>query len=314
MRWPLLLPLVVGLVMACDGDAELLSPTDSAPAAQADAPATASPTPDTAAPTPAPLTPSPTPTAQPFAPTHHIANTGGVGVAVRDGCRDDARVSAPGAGIPEQTMVQLLATSGDCPGWTRVVTEEGRQTWIRLRYLASADPFTWPGDIATATWRDITAALGAEGPACAAAALASHGAGAGVLQRPVLAPDVPAGSATPAWLAAIAPCIGHDLAAEVFVAGAADEFGPLGAAATRCVRSFVAEIFAIDPPAIVVDDLAELSSWAPKATVARSHDNVQLSARIAAPTSGCPSPAKLGADPLKRPSTWWPPSSSHRTR
>ena len=263
MRLPLLAPLVAAIVMiGCDGDGGLLTPADPTPTSQPAA--TASPTLG-AAPRPASPTPLPLPTPPPFAVTHLIANTDGDGVAERNACRDDARTSAPGAGIPDAMAVQVLHS--DCPGWARVVTEDGRQTWIRLRYLASVDPPVLPRVfVPDASWQDVAVALDEDGQACVAAALAGHGVGTDVLQRPVLADSF--AEPAPAWLVAMAPCIGADLAAEVVVADVIETFGPASGPVLQCVRSFALELFAIDPSATVVGDPREASPDARPAFVA----------------------------------------------
>ena len=267
MRLPFLAPLVAAIVMiGCDGDGGLLTPADPTPTSRPAA--TGSPTlgtaPTPASPAPLPL-PTPLPTPPPFAVTHLIANTDGDGVAERNACRDDARTSAPGAGIPDAMAVQVL--HGDCPGWARVVTEDGRQTWIRLRYLASVDPPVLPrAFVPDASWQDVAVALDEDGQACVAAALAGHGVGTDVLQRAVLADSF--AEPAPAWLVAMAPCIGADLAAEVLVADVMETFGPASGPVLQCVRSFALELFAIDPSATVVGDPREASPDARPAFVA----------------------------------------------
>lgn len=79
--------------------------------------------------------PTPTPTATPT-PSFKIANTDGDGVAVRDACDDAARISAPGQGIREGTVVEWIETGdGDCADWMYVSDPGGRETWVRSQYL-----------------------------------------------------------------------------------------------------------------------------------------------------------------------------------
>ena len=91
---------VLLITAACrtgDGDDEVSSPaatTSPTPVAVADAG-----TGDSTGQRPA--------AAAPPAPARLIMHTGGDGVAVRDDCRDDARVSAPGAGIAEGAAVHV---------------------------------------------------------------------------------------------------------------------------------------------------------------------------------------------------------------
>lgn len=97
---------------------------------------TGTPTPTSVA-APAVATPSATPSPAPTPhPSFTIANTDGDGVAVRDACDDSARVSAPGQGIPEDTVVVLVEVGdGECAEWMNVRTPDGRQSWVRLTYL-----------------------------------------------------------------------------------------------------------------------------------------------------------------------------------
>ncbi len=66
-----------------------------------------------------------------------VADTDGDGVSVRDACDDARRSSAPGDGIPEGTAVLLIARgAGPCIEWMLVQAPDGRESWVRLRYLA----------------------------------------------------------------------------------------------------------------------------------------------------------------------------------
>ena len=64
-----------------------------------------------------------------------IGNTGGSGVALRDDCLDDARVSEEGEGWRDGTRVELVeAGEGRCEGWLRVESE-GVASWVREEFL-----------------------------------------------------------------------------------------------------------------------------------------------------------------------------------
>ena len=119
--------ILVGLLGACT-----VEPVDSP-----DVSATPTRTP-TRTPTPvAAATTSPTATPE---PSFKIAKTDGDGVAVRDACDDGARVSAPGEGIREETVVELIgAGEGDCAEWMHVRAPDGRASWVRSRYLETAN-------------------------------------------------------------------------------------------------------------------------------------------------------------------------------
>ena len=64
-----------------------------------------------------------------------IGNTGGSGVALRDDCLDDARVSEQGEGWRDDTRVELVETgAGRCAGWLRVESG-GVASWVREDFL-----------------------------------------------------------------------------------------------------------------------------------------------------------------------------------
>lgn len=70
--------------------------------------------------------------------TLYIADTGGVGVSLRDECLDSAR---RGGAIPERSEVTLIrnGTDGECEEWSQVLSASGA-TWVRDRYLDSERP------------------------------------------------------------------------------------------------------------------------------------------------------------------------------
>ena len=97
----------------------------------------------TVTPTPAPSVPperasATLPASSPGSIWFRVSNTDGVGVAVRDMCAQDARVSAAGDGMPEGADVELLRDgAAACPGWLLVRDDRGRESWVREQYLAS---------------------------------------------------------------------------------------------------------------------------------------------------------------------------------
>ena len=64
-----------------------------------------------------------------------IGNTGGNGVALRNDCTDDARVSEQGEGWRDATRVeQIEVGDGRCEGWLHV-EKDGQTSWVREAYL-----------------------------------------------------------------------------------------------------------------------------------------------------------------------------------
>lgn len=68
-----------------------------------------------------------------------ISGTGGVGIAVRSGCSDDAR---SGGALAEGTVMTVVAEgAGSCAGWSLVETSDGAtSTWVRQSFLATVAP------------------------------------------------------------------------------------------------------------------------------------------------------------------------------
>ena len=143
----LLLLVLSALAWACTAEVDTQpAPAAPTPPPTAAAPPTVDPTPaaiatatatgtttlqQTTAPAVATATPEPT--------LLTIAGTDGEGVSVRDACDDARRISAPGKGIAEGTTVQLLESGeGDCADWMLVQAPDGRESWVRSRYLAAA--------------------------------------------------------------------------------------------------------------------------------------------------------------------------------
>ena len=141
----LLLLVLSALASGCTAEVDTQpAPAASTPPPTAAAPPTVNPTPtaiatatatgtatfqQTATPAVATATPEPT--------LLKIAGTDGEGVSVRDACDDARRISAPGKGIAEGTTVQLIEPGeGDCADWMLVQVPDGRESWVRSRYLA----------------------------------------------------------------------------------------------------------------------------------------------------------------------------------
>ena len=70
-----------------------------------------------------------------LSPLWTVGNTGGVGVALRDDCANDARFSAPGQGWRDDTEVTLIEAGREaCAGWL-LVAVDGVQSWVREVFL-----------------------------------------------------------------------------------------------------------------------------------------------------------------------------------
>ena len=70
-------------------------------------------------------------------PLNEIANTGGIGIALRGSCADRARTTL---GWPEgQRVVVFAQGTGPCAGWS-VVGAGGSHTWVRDQYLKVRTP------------------------------------------------------------------------------------------------------------------------------------------------------------------------------
>ena len=145
--------------------------------------ATINPPPSASTPAPRVL-PTEAPTVQALSPAvlMVIANTGGEGVRARDACRDEA--SIPGIGIAEATRVAATAQGvGSCGGW-RLVSANGRESWVRLQYLQVA-PNPTPTITATAaatavpTPSSFPTQATAVGPTRCADGMYSHSSGRG---------------------------------------------------------------------------------------------------------------------------------------
>ena len=159
-------------------------PAATAPAATAPAtaPATATPataTPAAATPAAAPTAAAPTaaaPTATPPGPQgrlRRIVNTEGDGVALRDECTDDSRSpDTAGQGFKEGAEVSgIQEGTGECAGWALVTGHDGRQGWVRLRYLDHDEIPTWPHDVSTDTWDRLIERLNAQQQDCVTSSL-----------------------------------------------------------------------------------------------------------------------------------------------
>ena len=175
-----------------------------------------------------------------------VVNSGAGGVAVRTACEQAARSSAPGHGIAEGTAARLLqAGNGDCAGWAYVVTEDGRESWIRLRYLSRAGAFLWPEAITSTTWATVLATARDKNRTCINAALKNEFAEALVLDRLVVIDFQ--------FLEASAfRCLDDDtlvaLATEATVIAPGLAAMHSAASTRECLRPFIAEIVARDRP------------------------------------------------------------------
>jgi SH3-like domain-containing protein len=63
-----------------------------------------------------------------------IANTGGIGVALRNSPRDEDRLPS---GLRDGTQVVVVERSG--ADWARVRSGSGQEGWVPTRYLAAAN-------------------------------------------------------------------------------------------------------------------------------------------------------------------------------
>ncbi|MYA18770.1 MAG: hypothetical protein F4Z25_00500 [Chloroflexi bacterium] len=71
--------------------------------------------------------------------TAYITNAGSGGVLERSACVDDSRVVGTGwFDGDEVTIVQEGAAS--CVGWSRITSEDGRESWILNEYLTAEQP------------------------------------------------------------------------------------------------------------------------------------------------------------------------------
>ena len=174
-------------------------------------------------------------------------HTAGDGIAVRDDCRDDA-VSVPGDGIAEGAAVHVTGRDDACPGWARAAAPDGRETWVRLRYLSAPD--TLPAVAPGATWRDVRALLDDDGRACVDTELTEHGAPAAALDVPVL--DTDGLPPSPSWAFALASCIDTPTATAILTTDARAGFRPDQSAAAACVVAYATELHEIVPQLTVM--------------------------------------------------------------
>ena len=251
---------VAALVIGCSSGSDSGDDSEQAAAAPADA-TTATATASRAAtpPTPAPPTSQPaTATATiavpslPPPPGRRIVNTGGDGVALRDRCSDDSRVpGAAGRGFRDGDSVREISRGeGECAGWTLARSGDGRESWVRLRYLSALDTSGWSGDITTATWGTILGELGADERACVEAELTPS-----ELEVAASHPLLDTGE-TP-WAAAIGDCMTVERIAEITQAITLTEFTEFGvdpAVDAACYRPFIDEQATRDRGEFFMDD------------------------------------------------------------
>ena len=175
-----------------------------------------------------------------------VTNSGGSGVAVRDSCEDAARTSAPGDGIRDGTAVQHIETGvGACRGWALVEDERGRESWVRLRYLANEDAARWPAElnVNTATWGEVIALDGEPEKACVAEQLTPR-----ELEAAITAPVIT--DHTTDWEDRIHGCLSPELLAAVAVETAGRT---ISAEQKECLHRYGTEMLAIDHNAFIVD-------------------------------------------------------------
>ena len=257
----LILAATIALATACGSEdpdqSETATPTATASGAalthtpnvtrsKADASATPSPTPS-----PAPAATQPR---QPDAEApRRIVNTGGDGVAIRDNCADESRTQgSAGRGFRDGNEVRaVLSGTADCAGWLFVAGDDGRESWVRLRYLSAVDTTGWAGDVATATWEVLFENLSADERSCVEAALTRAELEAAA-RLPLQGPDddVP-------WVPRFAGCITDELFARVTQSATLAVVAELGQdpiVTASCYRPFIDEIAAGDHSRLFGDD------------------------------------------------------------
>ena len=199
-------------------------------------------------------TPEATPEAPPEAPPEaapwRITNTDGTGVAVRDACADSRRISAPGSGLKEGVTVVPVPSLGidGCRGWALVRADDGRESWIRLRYLTRSGVSYWPDAGVPRAWGDVITMLSAAEQTCVARELDSSQFAVALATR--------VGATRPgSWVASFLACLQPDtvlaLGSSTALRALEEEFGPLPDDASQCVRQLVDEALAIDRTAFL---------------------------------------------------------------
>ena len=214
-----------------------LTPTPDVTRSEADAIATPSPTP-----APAATEPQTEPAAD---TTRRIVNTGGDGVALRDNCADESRIQgSAGRGFQDGSQVSAVRSdTADCAGWLFVASEDGRESWVRLRYLSAVDTAGWTGDIATATWGVLFGDLSAEERTCVEAALTRSEIETAA-RVPLQGPDD-----DEPWVPRFAGCITNERFARVTQSAALAVIAELGGdpeVDASCYRPFIDELAAGD--------------------------------------------------------------------
>ena len=259
MRGPLIIAIlaIAAILSGCDSgsndgeEAQQLepSPTAAAPTAVA---ATSTATPAAATPAARILAPAATAAAPLKRREHHIVNTGGDGVALRDGCSDESRaLDGAGRGFREgDNVTELRRGAGECAGWSLVESGDARESWVRLRYLSSSDTASWPGDVAAATWGTILEELEADERACVEAELTADEI-ATAREHALLDPS------DARWVGIIGDCMTAARAGQIAQALNLEMLRALGIAQTEsasCYRPFLDEQGAYDRGSLFMED------------------------------------------------------------
>ena len=223
---------------AATASSAALTPTPTGTRSNAGAIATPSPT---ASPAPAATQPR-----QPAAEaTRRIVNTSGDGVALRDNCADESRVQgSTGRGFRDGDEVRAVrGGTADCAGWLFVVNDDGRESWVRLRYLSAVDTTGWTGNIATATWGVLFEDLSADERTCVEKALTRAEIEAAA-RLPLQGPDD-----DEPWVPRFVGCVTNERFARVTQSATMAVISELGddpAVTASCYRPFIDELAAGD--------------------------------------------------------------------
>ena len=71
--------------------------------------------------------------------TAYIANVGSGGLIERNACLDQSRVSGTGWFDGDEITITEVGT-GECDGWTRISSNDGRESWVLSEYLSDEQP------------------------------------------------------------------------------------------------------------------------------------------------------------------------------
>ena len=181
--------------------------------------------------------------------SRRIVNTGGDGVALRSACTEGSRVpGTAGQGFREGSVVEEMDRgAAACRGWAFVAGSDGREGWVRLRYLASEDAAPWRNEPAPATWMTLLLQLDGAGQSCVQESLGP--AEIAEAQELPLHAD-----STETWVQRFTACVPLEqavsLALALIVSAATGEPGTNGEDAAQaladCYRPFLEEHAAIE--------------------------------------------------------------------